>query len=267
MTMLKLLLAFTFVFNFNLAMADDRADALRLWQKRDDQASLEQALAKFETLHKANPTDIETLLYLTRGYFTLAELHFTDKDKKMDTFEKARKFGVMGLETNPEYKKLAKNDVEEAISKLTQREAPITFWTATSLGKWAKLNGVMSSLGKKGEILAMVKQVDKTMPDYFHGGVPRYWGGFYAIAPGIAGGDMDKSKDNFKKAMKVAPEYLGTKTLYAEAYLVKKDDKKGFKQTLEEVIAAPVGPEEIAPENKLEKKKAQRLLKEMDDLF
>lgn len=265
MIMLKLLMALTFM--FNIAIADDRADALRLWQKRDDQASLEQALQKFEALHKANPTDIETLLYLTRGYFTLAELHFTDKEKKMKTFEKARKFGVTGLETNPDYKKLAKNDVEGAIAKLTEREAPITFWTATSLGKWAKLNGVMSSLGKKGEILAMIKQVEKTKPDYFHGGVPRYWGGFYAVAPGIAGGDMDKSKDNFKKAMKVAPEYLGTKVLYAEVYLTKEDEKKEFKKVLEEVIAAPAGPEEIAPENNLEKRKAQRLLKDIDDLF
>lgn len=263
--MLKLLLALTFI--FNVAVADDKVDALRLWQKRDDQASLEQSLQKFETLLKANPTDLETLTYLTRGYFTLAELHYTNKDQKMKTFEKARQYGVQGLETNPEYKKLAKNDVEEAISKLTEREAPITFWTATSLGKWAKLNGVMSSLGKKGEILAMVKQVEKTKPDYFHGGVPRYWGGFYAVAPGIAGGDMGKSKKNFKKAMEVAPEYLGTKVLYAEVYLTKEDEKKEFKKVLEEVIAAPVGPEEIAPENNLEKKKAQRLLKDIDDLF
>jgi tetratricopeptide (TPR) repeat protein len=263
--MLKLLLALSFV--LNVAIADDKADALRLWQKRDDQASLEQSLQKFETLHKASPEDLETLTYLTRGYYTLAELHYLDKDQKKNTFEKARAFGVKGLETNPEYKKLAKNDIEGAVAKLTEREAPITFWTATSLGKWAKLNGVMSSLGKKGEILAMIKQVEKTKPDYFYGGVPRYWAGFYAIAPGIAGGDMDKSKKNFKKAMEIAPDYLGTKVLYAEAYLVKEDEEKEFKKVLNEVIVAPVGTAEYAPENTLEKKKAERLLKDIDDLF
>lgn len=263
--MLKLLLALSFL--LNVAIADEKADALRLWQKRDDQASLEQSLQKFESLHKNSPQDLETLTYLARGYYTLAELHYTDKDQKMSTFEKARKFGVQGLETNPEYKKLAKNDVEEAVSKLTEREAPITFWTATSLAKWAKLNGIMSSLGKKGEILAMIKQVEKTKPDFFHGGVPRYWGGFYAVAPGIAGGDMKKSKKNFKRAMEVAPDYLGTKVLYAEVYLTKEDEKSEFKKVLEEVIAAPNGPEEYAPENKLEKKKAERLLKDIDKLF
>ena len=84
MTMLKLLLALSFL--LNVAIADDKADALRLWQKRDDQASLEQSLQKFESLHKNSPQDLETLTYLARGYYTLAELHYTDKYQKMSTF-------------------------------------------------------------------------------------------------------------------------------------------------------------------------------------
>jgi tetratricopeptide (TPR) repeat protein len=264
--MLKMILALTMLISFNVS-ADDKTDALRLWQKRDDQKSLEEALTKFEAVHSASPTDMDTLVYLTRGYFTLAELHLTKEDDKKKNFEKARSFGEKGMELNPEYKKLKENDIEKAIDKLTEKEVPVLFWSAASLGKWAKLNGIMSSLKFKGQILSMIRKVEKLRPDFYHGAVPRYWGGFYALAPRIAGGDMDKSKENFKKAMSVAPEYLGTKTLYAEVYCVKDDDKKEFKKQLEEVIAAPVGPEEIAPENTLEKKKAQNLLSQMDDLF
>src|SRR5690606_9638473 len=94
-----------------------------------------------------------------------------------------------------------------------------------------------------------------------------YWGGFYAVAPGIAGGSMKKSKKNFKKAMEMAPEYLGTKVLYAELYLTEEKEKKEFKEVLLEVVGAPNGPAEIVPENMLEKKKAERLLEEIDKLF
>lgn len=274
--MLKLVLALSFLFNFAYAQKKDlssseatlmKTEALRLWQKRDDQASLEQALSKFEMIHASQPQDLETLTYLARGYFTLAELHYTKEDQKMKGFEKARQFGEMGLATNPVYKKFAAEDIETAIENLGEREVGLLYWSAASLGKWAKLNGVMSSLKFKGQILASIKQVEKLKPNFFHGAVPRYWGGFYAIAPSIAGGDMKKSKKYFEAAFAAAPEYLANKTLYAEAYLVKEEDKKEFKKVLNEVLMAPNGPEEIVPENMLEKKKAERLLGKADELF
>jgi tetratricopeptide (TPR) repeat protein len=276
MIMLKLVLAFTLLFNFAYAEQKDlsapeaslmKKEALRLWAKRDDQQSLEESLSKFEHALAGNPKDLEALTYLARGHFTLGELHQTNDDLKKRSFEKARTFGTIGLNTNPEYKKLAEDDIETAISKITEKEVGILYWTAASLGKWAKLNGVMSSLKFKSEILAMIKQVEKLKPDFFHGAVPRYWGGFYAIAPSIAGGDMKKSKKNFDRAMAVAPEYLANKTLYAEAYLVKEEDKKEFMKVLQEVLKAPNGPEDIVPENMLEKKKAERLMDKADELF
>ena len=276
--MLKMLLATFFLCNFALAEAPKKdltsaegnlmkAEALRMWQKRDVQESLEESLSKFEQALAADPENIELLTYLARGYFTLAELHLDNKDLKMKNFEKAIEFGERGMATNPEFKKRAKDDIKGAIEKLSDREVPITFWTAASRGKWSKLNGVMSSLKYKDQIISMIKKVESLRPNFYYGAVPRYWGGFYAVAPRIAGGDMKKSKENFKKAMEMSPEYLGTKVLYAELYCVEKDDKKEFKKQLQEVIAAPNGPVEITPENILEKRKAEKLLNNIDDIF
>lgn len=244
-----------------------KADALRLWQKRDVQESLEESLSKFEQALAADPENLELLTYLTRGYFTLAELHLDNKDLKMKNFEKAIEYGERGMSTNPEFKKRMKDDIKSAIEKLSDREVPITFWTAASRGKWSKLNGVMSSLKYKDQIISMIKKVESLRPNFYYGAVPRYWGGFYAVAPRIAGGDMKKSKMNFQKAMEMAPEYLGTKVLFAELYCVEDEDKKEFKKQLTEVIAAPNGPAEITPENILEKRKAEKLLGKIDDLF
>ena len=215
--MLKLVLACAFLINFTYAKTKDfnsaeasvlKSEALRLWQKRDLQESLEEALVKFEMIHQSQPENIEILTYLTRGYFTLGELHYTNDDLKKRSFEKARQFGETGLATNEVYKKFAAEDIEMAIENLGEREAGLLFWTAASLGNWARLNGVMSSLKFKGQILTSIKQVEKLKPNYFYGAVPRFWGGFYAIAPAIAGGDMKKSKSNFQAAMEIGRAHV-----------------------------------------------------------
>lgn len=244
-----------------------RPEALRLWQKRVDSSALGQALSNFEKMHEGLPQDREILLYLARGYFLMGEYHSTDKKEKMRHFEKSKDYGMKGMELNPEFKKIAKDKLDKAVEKLTAEDAPLTFWTAASLGKWSKLNGVMSSLKWKDPMLAMIRKVEEVTPDYFYGAVPRFWGSFYALAPGFVGGDMKKSKENFKKAQEVAPEYLGTQVLYAESYLVEEGEKKEFEKVLQDILLAPLGPTEIQPENSLEKQKAERLLGEKKKLF
>lgn len=245
------------------AFAGLSPEAVELWKKRDNKESLTKAVQVMEGL----PRDLETLTYLTRGYFLLGEYYTKDEDDKLKTFEKAKKYGDEGMSLNEEFKKLKEKDIKKAIEALTLQEIDVLYWAAASLGKWAKVNGVMSSLKYKDQILSMIGKVEKLNPDYFYGAVDRYMGGYYAIAPGIAGGDMKKSKKRFQAAMKKAPENLGTKVFYAEVYLTEKDDEKGFTRILNEVLAAPNGPEEIAPENIMEKRKAEELLKNKKELF
>ena len=245
------------------AFAGISPEAMENWKKRDNKENLAKAVQLIE----ASPKDLESLTYLTRGYFLLGEMYTKDDDEKLKIFEKAKKYGDEGMSLNEEFKKLKDKDIVKAIDVLTLKEIDILYWAAASLGKWAKTNGVMSSLKYKSQILSMIGKVEKLNPDYFYGAVDRYMGGYYAIAPGIAGGDMDKSKEHFKKAMAKAPENLGSKVFYAEVYLTKEDEEKEFEKVLNEVLAAPNGPEEIAPENIMEKRKAQELLNRKKDLF
>lgn len=262
---MKLLLASIFLISAAYAQ---KHEALKLWQKRDDAASLEQALVKFEAAHAKDAQDLDVIMYLARGNFIMAEYHNTSEANKMKLFEKGRNWGIKGMETNAEFKKARENgSIEKAAGTLTEKEVPFMFWTAASTGKWARLNGIMSSLKYKGESLALMNQVEKLKPDFFYGSVPRYWGSFYAVAPGIAGGDMGKSKKNFKKALEMAPDYLGTRRLFAELYWVKEEDEKEFEKELKTVIDAPIADNELAPENRMEKKVAQELLNKKKDLF
>jgi tetratricopeptide (TPR) repeat protein len=245
-------------------------EAMELWKARLDQGKLQEALAKFERLHAANPNDLQTLIYLTRGNYFLADSHLQEIEEKKKIYELAASYGEKAMATNPEFKEAVKSgkSVEEAVTTLTEAEVPAIYWTAASLGKWAKATGIAAALKYKTRIKAMVERVEKLKPDYFFGAPSRYWGGFYAVAPSFAGGDMKKSKIQFDKSLQMAPEYQGTKVLMAEVYYTKEGKKKEFEMSLKEVLASKFDNHpEIGPENALEKKKAERLLAKMDDLF
>jgi tetratricopeptide (TPR) repeat protein len=256
-----------FLLLFPVIALADMASALKDWDKRDVPENLKAAISELEKLHEAVPKDRELLLYLSRGHFLMGEYHTEGKEEKMKMFEKSKNYGFQGLEVNPEFAELKNDKIEKAITKINEEGAPLAFWTAASIGKWSKLNGILSSLKYKDQMLALIRRVEELKPDYMYGAVPRFWGGFYALAPGFVGGDMKKSKQNFKKAMEMAPEYVATKVFYAETYLVEEGEKKEFEKVLNEVLAAPEGPKEIQPENRLEKIKAERLLKNIKDLF
>jgi len=268
----KILMLFTVSLNFAWAQTPAlKADALKLWEKRDVAESLSEAIKKFEELHKAAPTDTEYLVYLTRGHLLMGDYHVDNKDDKLKQFEKAFSYGDKALETNSEYAaRIKKNDeVKHAVKALGVNEVPQMYWTAASLGKFAKANGILASLKYKNKILALISRVEDLKPDYFFGAVDRYWGSYYAAIPSLAGKDLKKSKKHFEKSLTMAPEYLGTKVLKAEIYSVEKDDKNEFKTLLNEVISDSKydSHPELGPENRMEKIKAKKVLDNQGEYF
>jgi hypothetical protein len=244
--------------------------ALAAWEARVERPRLEEALLKFEQLHKAQPDNLTTLIYLTRGHYLLADAHITEMELKKETYERAASFGEKAMATNKGFREkvAAGKSVEEGLSSLTAKEVPAIYWTAAALGKWAKASGIAAALKYKTRIKAMIERVGQLDANYFYGAVPRYWGGFYAVAPGFAGGDLKKSHENFQKSLSIAPGYLGTKVLMAEVYWTKKGNKQEFKKILSDVLNTPANIiPELTPENTLEKAKAKNLLNQMNDLF
>jgi hypothetical protein len=246
------------------------AEAKALWSGRVETANLRQSLAKFEELHRARPMALEPLIYLTRGNYFLADSQLDEAAEKKKTYERAAAFGEKAMATNSEFRKLVASGkpLEESLSVLTVAEVPAIYWTAASLGKWAKASGITAALKYKTRIKAMIERVEKLQPDYFYGAVTRYWGGYYSVAPSFAGGDVKKSRVNFDRSIAAAPEYLGTKVLMAEVYATKIQDRKLFDALLREVLLSQEDRHpQLGPENTWEKKKAQRLLNNADELF
>lgn len=252
-------------------------EAQRAFAGRGDRASLLKAIEIYENLASAERHEVQWFVQLARSYYLLADIHTEVPEEKYKLWETGARWGERGLATQPDFRRRVASenvDFEEALSSVTAREAPAAYWTASCLGKWARGAGIGTMLKYRGRIKKMIETVEKLTPDYFYGAVERYWGAYYAVAPGFAGGSLEKSQAYFTKAFEAEKArgkdkmVLSTHVLYADTYAVKKGDRAIFESTLKKVLAAdPRAIPEIEPEQRAEQVKAQSLLNRIEELF
>lgn len=245
------------------------------WKKRDDRSSLEAAIQAWERAVKLASDDAATLTKLSHAYYFLADGHLRklgDKsDEYLTTYEAGVKLGERALAAaNPKFKEhvLSGGSVEDGVKLVGNEGIEAMYWYSASLGKWARAKGFSTTLGNKDRIKAVMSRVLDLDPQFFHGAADRYFGAFYAVAPGFAGGDMNKSKEHFEKSISLAPNYASTKVLMADVYAVKQQDRALFDKLLDEVLAMPVDAiPGLEPETKVEKEKATEMKAKAAELF
>lgn len=242
------------------------------WKSRADAATVEKAIASWERAVELDPTDAATLAKLPHGYYFLADAYLrAEPEKLLATYEKGVAAGERALAAaNPEFKKIMTSGgaMEQAVTTLSAEQVESAYWYAASLGRWARAKGFATTLGNRDRIKAVMTKVLESKPELFHGAPDRYWGAFYSVAPGFAGGDMAKSKGHFEKSLERAPYYVGTKVLMADVYAVKQQDRALFDKLLDEVIATPDDINaELIPETRAEKQKAREFKAKAAELF
>jgi hypothetical protein len=245
--------------------------AKRHWNKRHEKSELEKSLKAFEAVANSSDSPYEAMKYLARGYYLLADGHTEDMEEKKRLWEVGIAWGEKAMATNSEFKKRVIDNgekIEDVLKYLTKSEIEAIYWTATNLGKWGKNSGIVTVLKYKTRIKNMINRVGELDKNFFYGAFNRYWGAYYAVAPGFAGGDMDKSWNNFQSAIKIEKNYLGNYVLVADYWAKKKGDQKLFKSELRKVLAGNVNAiPAIRSENIIEQRKAKKLLSMMDELF
>ena len=265
--------------NLDVASAEQQkklvAEGDALWAERLDEQKLRGAIAKWEAAVAMKGDDYETYQKLARGNYLLADGFLSFDPAKVDEFlathEKGMQLAEKGLlAISPDFEKQRRlgAKMENAVEVLNKDAVPLLYWYATNLGKWAKFKGIEATLAHKDTIFKTVTRVEQLDPEYFYGGADRYFGGYYAVAPSFAGGDVAKSAQYFEAAVKRAPNYLATHVLIAELLAPKKQDRDLYTRELKLVIDTPVDViPELVPEHTIEKKKAEKLLKEIEDKF
>ena len=250
------------------------AEADELWKGREARSNTDQAIGKLEAAAKLDPTRADVQLKLAYAYYFLANVHLRWEDDPDDVQKAAFEKGVAAAEraiklSTPAFAAKIKNGEgwQEAVKTVEKEGVPALYWYSTNLGKWALLDGFTTILSHKDDIAATMEHVKTLDPGFFHAAPHRYFGVYRTKIP-FPGGDLPASKAHFEKAISLAPDYLDTKVLFAEAYAAKAQDEELFKKLLNEVVAAPddIIPE-LIPESKNAKRVAKQLLSDIEEFF
>lgn len=243
------------------------------WAMRGDEAKLNEAITEWEAAFEKAPT-AELAAKLSRAHYLLGDgFHaVADKAEARDAeYQKGLDWATKSLKlAAPDFAKAMTDGKKhaEAITLAGKDAVPAMYWYATNLGKWAASKGFATRLRYKDDIKATMEHVKSLDEGFFYAAPWRYFGSFEAVTAGLAGGSLEKSEENYKKAVELAPNYLGSKVLWAEYLCTKKNDRATYEKLLKEVLAAdPTVDPAIEPENRIEQKKAQKMLAAIDEKF
>lgn len=160
--------------------------------------------------------------------------------------------------------------LDAALAKCTKDDVPALFWTAMPLAAATSLDrqdiSLIASVPKVKVVIERVAELDET---YYDAGPHMILGSIYGSLSPTLGGDHKRSKAHFERGLKLTKRrFLLVQVMYAKTLAVQTQDKALFTKLLDEVLKADLA---IYPEQNLAnvaaKRRARRLLKQMDDLF
>jgi len=243
-------------------------EAETLWAQRGDPQKARQALEAYKRAYTANPSQAVGTS-LSRAYYFVGYYVESEQAGQDSLFLRGTEIGERVLSVNENFRITYRKtkDEKQALGVLDASWTPAIYWTGANLEQWTNSKGLWVRYGNKGRVEAYMTRVRELDPKFFHGAAHRFFGVLptQGRAPFVK---IDNAKEEFEKAIKGWPDFLGNKRLYAETYAVKKKDRALFTRLLNEVIVAKIDKaSDIAPENKYEQARAQKLLAEIDSYF
>jgi len=256
-------------------VAELMAAADAAWANRGDPAQAKAAVDAWTKAAEIDPKNVTALFELTHAIYFYSDCHLRFDEENPDAYKDSHESGVRAGERalsamSPSFgEKMASGErIEEAITVLNASAVPALYWRASNLGRWAVLESFATLLSYKDEIREVMDFCLTQNPLYFYQGPDRYFGVFYAKAPGFAGGDMKKSAAHFNVAIDAHPNYFGTRILMAEEWAIKEDNRPLFEELVNYVLNSdPNVIPELVPESTCEQRKATKLMAEIDDIF
>lgn len=180
--------------------------------------------------------------------------------------EKANQYGTALLTRTLSLEEAAGSDqLERRLAQLGRSDVPSLFWGALARLNWIQQQqgapAAMAELVTVELIMARLLELDET----YQAGAPHlFFGGYYATRPPMFGGDPDKSRDHFEKALDISQrQFLLIQVTYAETLARQLFDKELHDTLLQEVLDFPLqSASQYNLSNQIAKRKAKRLLDE-----
>lgn len=220
------------------------------------------------------PDNAQLLLAAAQANSAYASAFLEDSDMATASavMAKAKRYALKSLELEGFDQPVTSSfeQFEQSLQKLDRKAVPALFWSAACWGGWIRLNlNSMEAQAQLPRVEMMMKRVLELDEGFYYGGPHLFMGIWYASRPKIAGGNLDKARYHFRKAMELGQDkFLMTKVYYAELYARKTFDRDLFVATLNEVLRTPADIEpDLTLSNCVARRKAERLLRTADDFF
>lgn len=164
---------------------------------------------------------------------------------------------------------LGKKTEDIDLKKLGKKDAPALFWHTFCKANYLNLNKHRpAAIAQLPSLEPEINRLEELDPEYYYNGAYILKGAFYAIRPRMFGGNPEKAKEYFEKALKGKGEgFLMTKYEYAKMAAPADLDEELFDRLISEILSAEIkdGPERLA--NEAAKIKAKKLQEQKDDIF
>ena len=158
--------------------------------------------------------------------------------------------------------------VESKIAVLAETDVPIAYSLAVAWVGWIQAHSDdWAAVGELGKVKALMGRVIELDERYESGGPHLYMGGLETILPASLGGNPEKGKAHFERALAIDSRYLMTKVIYAEQYARLVFDQALHDRLLQEVIAADPKIDGMTLTNKVAQARARDLLLTSTEYF
>lgn len=222
--------------------------------------ALPSNLQLMEIMLAADPGNRKLLTNAAMGFCGYSLMFLEDEQP-----ERASGFYLKGQDYAA--KALGKN--QDKLEKLGKKDAPALFWHTFCKANYLNLNKYKpAAIAELPSIEPAINRLEELDHEYYYNGAYILKGAFYAIRPRMFGGDPDKAKEYFEKALAGKGEgFLMTKYEYAKMGAVADLDEELFDRLISEILNAEIkdGPERLA--NEAAKIKAKKLQEQKDDIF
>ena len=232
-------------------------------------------LKLIEGFHLADPKNKAILEILTQGFaaYSLAFLEESEPQRASLFYLRSRDYGFKLLSHTSAFKNgipEQEADFKEALLRLKTKDVGALFWTAFAWSGWINLNrNAPQAVFDLGVVKAMMDRVIELDEGFFFGAAHLFWGSIDGSIPRMLGGNPDKAKAHFDRAIELSDgKFLIAYVYYAQYYAVTTLNEALFDQLLQQVADAP---QDILPGFELmtsmAKKRAASLMMRRDDLL
>jgi tetratricopeptide (TPR) repeat protein len=232
-------------------------------------------LMLMEGLLKSDPKNGKILTLLSMGFsgYGMLFLENDEPERASQFYLRARGYGVRAL--GEKGKVLVEpgakiESVQAALEAMDSRDFDALFWTAVSWNAWINLNlDKPTALSQLGASKACLERILEMNENYLYGFPHILIGTTLAATPPMLGGDPQRAKAHFEKALTMGERnFFLAQYYFARYYTARVQDKKLFFRLLDEVISGdPKNLKDVCLINTVVQSMAGQLRETADDLF